>query len=45
VGGLVFFMLGHVPEKGEEIEHPSGYLFKVIEADDRRVKKIIVSKK
>lgn len=45
VGGLVFFMLGHVPEKGEEIEHPDGYLFKVIEADDRRVKKILISQK
>jgi len=44
VGGLIFFMLGHVPEKGEEIEHPSGYIFKVLEADERRVKKIQVSK-
>jgi magnesium and cobalt transporter len=44
VGGLIFFMLGHVPEVGEVVKHSSGYHFEVLEADPRRVKKIMVRK-
>jgi CBS domain containing-hemolysin-like protein len=44
VGGLVFFMFGHVPEKTEQISHASGYIFKVIDADERSVKKVLISK-
>jgi CBS domain containing-hemolysin-like protein len=42
VGGLIFFMLGHVPEVGEVVKHPSGYDFEVLEADPRRIKKLLV---
>ena len=45
VGGLVFFMLGHVPEQGEVIVHSSGVSFEVLEADPRRVKKLLVKTK
>lgn len=44
LGGLVFLMFGHVPEKNEQIDHASGYVFKVIDADERSVKKVLVSK-
>lgn len=44
VGGLAFFMFGHVPEKNEEVRHESGYIFKVIDADERSVKKVLVSR-
>ncbi len=44
VGGLIFFMLGRIPEKGEVAVHPSGIAFEIIEADPRRVKKILVKK-
>ncbi|MCE3232390.1 MAG: tlyC [Rickettsiaceae bacterium] len=44
VGGLIFFMLGHVPEIGEVVKHPSGYDFEVLDADPRRVKKLLVMK-
>lgn len=44
VGGLVFFLLGRVPEKGETVRHGSGYIFEVTDADPRRVKKLIVKK-
>ncbi len=44
VGGLIFFMLGHVPEVGEIVKHPSGYDFEVLEADPRRIKKLLVRK-
>ena len=44
IGGLIFFMLGRVPEIGEKIAHPSGLEFTIKEADQRRIKRIIVKK-
>tara|TARA_B100000989_G_scaffold276858_1_gene237380 strand:- start:9 stop:854 length:846 start_codon:yes stop_codon:yes gene_type:complete len=41
VGGLVFSLAERVPERGEVITHPNGIEFNVLEADRRRVKKII----
>jgi len=40
LGGLVFAIVGKVPEIGEVIEHISGYSFEVLDADPRRIKKI-----
>ncbi|MBL0318705.1 MAG: HlyC/CorC family transporter [Alphaproteobacteria bacterium] len=40
LGGYIFHKLGYVPKNGEEISHPSGIIFEVLEADPRRVKKI-----
>jgi len=40
LGGLVFMLAGRVPAQGEVITHSSGTTFEVIEADQRRVKRI-----
>lgn len=42
LGGLVFMLAGHVPARGEVIEHPEGPEFEVIEADPRRIKRLRV---
>lgn len=42
LGGLVFTLIGRVPERGEVIRHPTGYEFEVIEADTRRIKRMRV---
>ena len=42
LGGLVFFIAGRVPSRGELIAHPSGLEFQVVEADPRRVKRLCV---
>ena len=40
LGGLVIFLLGRVPQRGEIVTHPAGYEFEVLEADPRRVKRL-----
>jgi CBS domain containing-hemolysin-like protein len=40
VGGLIVSHLGRVPLRGEQIEHPAGLAFEVLEADPRRVKRV-----
>lgn len=40
IGGLSFVLAGHIPTKGEELEHPSGWKLKILEADDRRVTRL-----
>jgi CBS domain containing-hemolysin-like protein len=42
LGGLVFYILGRVPGRGELIVHDSGVSFEVMEADPRRVKRLRV---
>jgi CBS domain containing-hemolysin-like protein len=42
LGGLVSFLGGHVPPKGEIIAHSSGLEFEVVDADPRRVKMVII---
>jgi len=42
LGGLVFMLAGHVPARGEIIEHPDGHEFEVIDADPRRIKRLRV---
>lgn len=42
LGGLVFALAGRVPERGEIIVHPAGVEFEVLDADPRRVKRLIV---
>jgi len=41
-GGLIFMLAGHVPLRGEKIEHPSGHVFEVLDADQRRVRRLRV---
>lgn len=40
LGGLVFFIAGRVPSRGELIAHPSGMEFEVVDADPRRIKRL-----
>ncbi len=40
LGGLVVFLAGRVPIRGELIRHPSGIEFEVLEADPRRVRRL-----
>lgn len=40
LGGLVTYICGHVPARGEVIRHSSGIEFEVIEADPRRIMRL-----
>jgi CBS domain containing-hemolysin-like protein len=42
VGGLVVFIAGRVPVRGEIIFHPLGFEFEVLDADPRRVKRVLI---
>ena len=42
LGGLVFMLSGHVPVRGEVIQHPDGPEFEVLDADPRRIKRLRV---
>jgi len=42
LGGLVFMLLGRVPVRGEMVEHPGGFVFEVVEADPRRIRRLRV---
>ena len=42
LGGLVFMLTGHVPVRGEVVQHPDGPEFEVIDADARRIKRLRV---
>jgi magnesium and cobalt transporter len=42
VGGLVFKLAGRVPARGEVIGHPSGFEFRVLDADPRRIRRLRV---
>ena len=45
LGGLVFFLAGQVPQRGEIIAHPSGLKFEVMEADPRMIRKVRIRRK
>jgi CBS domain containing-hemolysin-like protein len=40
LGGLATVLAGHVPRKGEIIEHPSGWRLEVTDSDSRRVTRL-----
>lgn len=42
LGGLVISLLGRVPQRGEIVAHPAGYEFEVLEADPRRIKRLLI---
>ena len=37
VGGLVFLLAGHIPAKGEFIEHSSGWKIEAVDCDPRKI--------
>jgi CBS domain containing-hemolysin-like protein len=45
VAGLVNALAGRVPQRGETIEHPGGFLIDVLAADPRRVKRVRVRRR
>ncbi len=42
LGGLVFAMLGRVPRVGEIVDHASGIKLEIVDADLRRVKRLLI---
>jgi CBS domain containing-hemolysin-like protein len=40
VGGLIWNLAGHIPVSGEVVHHSSGAEFEVIDADQRRIKRV-----
>ena len=42
LGGLIFYIAGRVPARGEVIKHESGIVFEILDADPRRVNSIRV---
>jgi magnesium and cobalt transporter len=42
LGGLVTMLSGHLPARGEVIQHPDGPEFEVVDADPRRIKRLRV---
>ena len=45
LGGFIFFLLGRIPGRGEVINYKNKLEFTIIEADTRRIKRILVSLK
>lgn len=43
LGGLIFFLLGRVPARGEVIRHGEGVTLEIIDADPRRIKRVRIS--
>jgi magnesium and cobalt transporter len=42
LGGLIFSLLGRIPERGEVVKHPSGVEFEVLDVDPRRIRRLRV---
>ena len=42
VGGLIFSLLGRIPERGEVVCHPSGVEFEILDVDPRRIRRLRV---
>jgi CBS domain containing-hemolysin-like protein len=42
LGGLVVFLAGRVPLRGELISHPKGIEFEILDADPRRIKRLSI---
>ena len=45
LGGLIFTLAGHIPQKGEVVMHENGIRFEIIEGDTRHIKYILVHRK
>jgi len=42
LGGLVFALAGRVPARGEILTHSSGMIFEIVDADPRRVNRLLI---
>ncbi|KQT43224.1 magnesium/cobalt efflux protein [Aureimonas sp. Leaf454] len=45
IGGLLFHALGRVPAKGERLEPVPGFVFEVLDADPRRVRRVAIERR
>ena len=45
LGGFIFFLLGRIPGRGEVLSYKKNIEFTILEADTRRIKRILVTKK
>lgn len=45
LGGLVFSLAGRIPIRGELINHSSGTIFEILDADSRRIKRVKITLK
>ncbi len=37
LGGLIFLLAGHIPQRGECVTHPSGWKLEAVDSDPRRI--------
>ena len=42
VGGLIYALVDRIPEKGEVIRHPAGIRFEILDADPRRIRRVLI---
>lgn len=42
LGGMIFAMIGRIPARGEIIAHESGITFEILDADPRRVNRVLI---
>jgi CBS domain containing-hemolysin-like protein len=42
VGGLIFSLLGRIPERGEVVSHPAGVEFEILDVYPRRIRRLRV---
>jgi len=40
LGGLVFLLAGHIPAKGECVDHPSGWRLEAVDSDPRKILRV-----
>jgi CBS domain containing-hemolysin-like protein len=40
LGGLVFLLAGHIPERGECVVHPSGWRLEAVDSDTHRILRV-----
>ncbi len=40
LGGLIVTLADRIPDVGEEVRHPAGFVFHVLDADPRRIKRV-----
>ena len=40
LGGLIFLLAGHIPAKGECVDHPSGWRLEAVDSDPRKVLRV-----
>jgi putative hemolysin len=43
LGGFIQYQLGYLPKKGTEITF-NGYLFRIVDADEKKIKKVLIKK-